>query len=63
MSDSESHDEDPCLCQSFVPAEKRVDFLEIRPDKDGKMAWRTVLRYHQDCPEHGIVDLTASPNP
>lgn len=62
MSDTEAIDDETCLCQTFVPAEKRIDFLEIREDKNGKRAWRTVLRYHQDCPEHGIVVLEPVPS-
>jgi hypothetical protein len=41
-----------------VPVEKRIDFQMIRPDpKTGKPKLKTVLRYHKDCPEHGLKEL------
>lgn len=56
MDERESHeDDDPCLCRKFVPENKRVDFEAIRPDKKtGKPKLTVYLRYHRDCPEHGL---------
>lgn len=55
MDNSEEIDDEACLCQGFVPENKRVDFYAIRPDKKtGKPKATVVLRYHQDCPDHGL---------
>lgn len=52
----EDFDPDACLCQmKVVPEAKRIDFLQIVPDpKTGKLKVAVVLRYHKDCPIHGI---------
>lgn len=57
MPDSDLiEDEEPCLCQSFVPEDKRIDFMAVRPDaKTGKPKMKVYLRYHQDCPDHGLA--------
>ncbi len=48
-------DEDSCLCQGPVPDEKRVDIQQlIYDEKRKKQRWRNMLRYHSDCPIHGI---------
>jgi hypothetical protein len=49
-------DADACLCQmKVVPEDKRVDFQQIvRDSKTNKFKVKTVLRYHKDCPFHGI---------
>lgn len=54
-------DESLCLCRTFVPEEKRVDFDEVVTDpQTGKRAWKTIVRAHQDCPFHGIVVMETS---
>lgn len=52
----EDFDADACLCQmKVVPEAKRIDFQQIvRDPKTGKPKIKTVLRYHKDCPIHGI---------
>lgn len=51
-------EEDDCPCMGKVPVDKRIDFQMIRTDpKTGKPKLKTVLRYHKDCPEHGIKEL------
>jgi hypothetical protein len=58
MSATETMEQDPCLCQGKVPEDKRIDFQTLRPDpKTGKPKLKTVLRYHKDCPEHGLKEL------
>lgn len=49
-----------CLCQvKVVPADKRIDFLELRQSpKDGKVRWTPILRFHKDCPIHGLKEIT-----
>jgi hypothetical protein len=49
-------DPDACLCQmKVVPEDKRVDFQQlVRDPKTNKWKVKTVLRYHKDCPIHGI---------
>lgn len=49
-------DAEACLCQmKVVPEDKRIDFDKIVLDpKSGKHKIKTVLRYHKDCPIHGI---------
>lgn len=48
-------EDDPCLCQGKIKPEDRMDFQVIRDDpKTGKPKWKTILRYHKNCPEHGI---------
>lgn len=58
MSSIEKHAEDDgCLCHGKVPVEDRMDFLALRPDpKTGKPRWKCVLRYHKQCPVHGIKE-------
>lgn len=53
-------DPEDCLCQvKVVPEDKRIDFLEVRlAPKDGKARWTTVLRFHKDCPIHGVKEVT-----
>lgn len=54
-NDLDDFDPEDCLCQmKVVPEDKRIDFLEVRETKDGKKKWTTVLRFHKDCPIHGI---------
>lgn len=48
-------DDDACLCQGPVPDEKRVDVQQlIYDEKRKKHRWRNMIRYHADCPIHGI---------
>lgn len=55
LSDLEDFNDEECLCQmKVVPPEKRIDFIELVDGKDGKRKWTPVLRYHKDCPFHGI---------
>lgn len=47
-------DED-CLCQGGVPDDKQVNVQQlIFDERRNKQRWRNVLRYHADCPIHGI---------
>jgi hypothetical protein len=52
-------DPDACLCQmKVVPEDKRVDFqMLVRDPKTGKPKIKTVLRYHKDCPTHGVFEV------
>lgn len=44
-----------CLCQDNVPIGKRIDVQAREYDeKRGKWRWRNKIRYHQDCPIHGL---------
>lgn len=57
MSSTEIQEDDGCLCQGKVPVESRMDFQVIRSDpKTGKPKWKSVLRYHKNCPTHGIIE-------
>lgn len=49
-------DPETCLCQmKVVPKDKRVDFDElVRDVRTGKWKIVTKLRYHKDCPFHGV---------
>lgn len=51
---------DPCLCQmKVVPEDKRVDFQQlVRDPKTNKWKIKTVLRYHKDCPFHGVFEVS-----
>lgn len=50
--------EEECLCQmKVVPEDKRIDVLEIREGRNGKLKWTPVLRFHKDCPYHGIKEV------
>ncbi|MEQ6333271.1 hypothetical protein [Sphingobium sp. MK2] len=52
--------DDPCICHGVVPKEKRIDFDQfLLHEKSGKRKWKTVLRYHKDCPEHGVKQCHA----
>lgn len=55
-ADFDDFDESKCLCQmKVIPEGKRIDFISLRPHpKTGKLRWAPVLRYHKDCPYHGI---------
>jgi hypothetical protein len=45
-----------CLCNEFVPADKRIDYQQVVADeKTGKRDWKTLMRAHQDCPHHGVI--------
>lgn len=54
---AEEFDPEECLCQmKVVPEDKRIDFQQVMVDpKTKKPKIKTVLRYHKDCPVHGIV--------
>lgn len=55
MSVTGDFDEADCLCQGFVPEDKRIDFMNVLPDKKtGKPRLQTWMRYHQECPIHGL---------
>jgi hypothetical protein len=59
MSNSQAladFDPEACLCQmKVVPEDKRIDFQQlVRDPKTNKLKIKTVLRYHKDCPFHGI---------
>ncbi|ARK07477.1 hypothetical protein LAV_00077 [Sphingobium phage Lacusarx] len=49
-------DEADCLCQGkAIPKEKWIDFMQrVFDEKTQLWKWKTVLRYHKDCPIHGI---------
>lgn len=49
-------EEGECLCEDHkaVPADKRIDYLVKALDKQGKPKWKIALRYHADCPIHGV---------
>lgn len=48
-------DEADCLCQGKVPEDKRIDFLQRKFDEKKQVwKWKSQLRYHKDCPIHGI---------
>jgi hypothetical protein len=53
---SDDFDAEACLCQmKVVPEDKRVDFQQlVRDPKVVSSKVKTVLRYHKDCPFHGI---------
>ncbi|USM11539.1 hypothetical protein vBCbaSRXM_94 [Citromicrobium phage vB_CbaS-RXM] len=56
MAQHNEIDESNCLCRKFVPADKRIDYdQQVRDPKTGKLVWKTLVRAHQDCPEHGLV--------
>lgn len=56
MTDATSNPEPSCLCVKVVPEAKRIDYDQVVADpKTGKRAWKTILRAHQDCPEHGLI--------
>jgi hypothetical protein len=47
--------EETCLCVSKVPKDARIDFIQWVVDPDTKLGkWKTVMRAHKDCPDHGI---------
>lgn len=51
----EDWSEEDCLCQGKVPEDKRIDYLvNVFDEKRQKRRWKSLLRYHQDCPIHGI---------
>lgn len=55
-------DEEPCLCTKFVPADKRIDVEQVVLDEQtGKRRWKVMLRAHQDCPDHGLKEITKCP--
>jgi hypothetical protein len=57
VSQALSEDWDPadCLCQGKVPEAFRID-LEIRifDEKRDKWRWKPKVRYHKQCPIHGL---------
>lgn len=57
MTDVPPEQETPCLCVKVVPEGKRIDYDQIVTDeRTGKQKWKTMLRAHQDCPEHGLIE-------
>lgn len=47
-------DPDECLCSGKVPDAKRIDVMDrVFNEKKQKHVWKTLVRYHQDCPVHG----------
>lgn len=65
MSAEIAHEEeDACMCQGKVPAEARIDFqVQVTDPKTQKLKWKTVLRYHKHCPDHGIVKESDATRP
>lgn len=52
------------MCQGKVPAEARIDFqVQVTDPKTQKLKWKTVLRYHKHCPDHGIVKESDATRP
>lgn len=46
--------EDDCLCQGKVPDDKRIDIQQrLFDEKRQKWRWKSLVRFHQDCPIHG----------
>ena len=61
---TDDFDEDDCLCQGVVPKDKRVDFEQrVFDEKTQKWKWKTMLRYHKDCPVHGVRIEASDPCP
>ena len=57
MTDATPDEQSPCLCVKVVPEAKRIDYDQIVTDeRTGKQKWKTMLRAHQDCPEHGLIE-------
>lgn len=61
MTNEDDFEEEDCLCQGKVPDDKKVDFLRrVFDDKRKKWKNKVLLRYHKDCPIHGIKVTYAS---
>ena len=49
----EECDHEACLSQK-APEAKRIDVQQrVFNEKKQKHVWKTLVRYHQDCPVHG----------
>lgn len=47
--------DESCLCQGEVPDELKVYLQQLVYDeKKQKERWKSVLRFHIDCPLHGV---------
>lgn len=52
-------DADDCLCQGEIPEEKKVYVQQhVYSEKLKKKRWRNALRFHIDCPIHGVTITT-----
>jgi hypothetical protein len=59
--------DDDCLCQGKVPKDRQMDVIQYVTETDQKgrekSRWKPVLRFHMDCPHHGVKVIDDASRP